>query len=1122
MESTEFNWIHLSDLHYSHKVKKPLWPQVEDIFYNDLEVLYDNIGPFDAVIISGDLTQSGRNEEFEGVYNRLQELFEKLKNLGSRNVKFLCVPGNHDLERRYSEDSNILANWFLNDEIRKVFFSEPKSKAMRFVEERFSNYTKFLKTSGLPFPSDIKEGIIPGDFSATMEKNGYRFGFIGLNSAFLHPSDEANKHNTAVDVNQIYRVCDGSVSSWCNENHINMLITHHPPEWLSGADKQTEVHKSFKSDIAPTGRFHAHLFGHVHKSRSIIYSVGKGGLRWEFQGVSWFGVEDGETKRIHGYSAGKIIVGDEKGIIQWWPRKLVKKIDGSYQIGVDNSFILKEDNDFVESGFFDIKSYNANPLKKKNKVSMTKAPQPCISYPKALSSLVGRDEVINKTTTLLKDPKRRLITLLGAPGIGKTTIALAMKEKVTTDFKDGVYFCSFQGVEALDGLIATINAAVAHIQDAREETLLSYLQDKDCLLILDNFEDPLVDRSNVQRFLEQLLGQTCRIKLLVTTREMLGLAGIETVISVNTLARVDSEKLLKKLADELNLTNYLNRGDLQSLLNELGDVPLAIVLAAPNLALEVDSLTEELRNQNLDILCRYGINVEDTSKDQSIAKSYLLSYSKIRDFNEESLFLICSLFPAGLNKADAQRILPALRPQNFQALVSKSLILTADGSTYSMLAPIRTYAYGIFKKMIGENKIDIGIVERWINLCVNKSIEYNNTSHGKGKRAIKELIKERPDMFRVIDYLISKSEQDVLLKILFNLTDFLGFVGITKEVMSSLEKARKLSNNVGDIVGEANCIYRMGDILFREYRNSDALASYNTALPLFTQVGDILGQANCIYRMGDIHFRESRNKDALISYNTALPLFKRVGDIVGQANCIYRMGDIHFRESRNEDALNSYNTALPLFKQVGDIVGEANCIYRMGDIHFRESRNEDALNSYNTALPLFKQVGDIVGEANCIYRMGDIHFRESRNKDALNSYNTALPLFKQVGDIVGEANCIYRMGDIHFRESRNEDALNSYNTALPLFKQVGDIVGEANCIYRMGLCSIRNNQVDAGIENVFKAIELYGKINDKYSIGLAYTDLSMELMEKEGFQEKAYEYKKKGDEIQKSIQLALL
>ncbi|KWT79689.1 hypothetical protein ASN18_2662 [Candidatus Magnetominusculus xianensis] len=100
--------------------------------------------------------------------------------------------------------------------------------------------------------------------------------------------------------------------------------------------------------------------------------------------------------------------------------------------------------------------------------------------------------------------------------------------------------------------------------------------------------------------------------------------------------------------------------------------------------------------------------------------------------------------------------------------------------------------------------------------------------------------------------------------------------------------------------------------------------------------------------------------------------------------------------------------------------------------------------------------------------------------------------------------------------------MNSYNTALPLFKQVGDIVGEANCIYRMGLCSIRNNQVDAGIENVFKAIELYGKINDKYSIGLAYTDLSMELMEKEGFQEKAYEYKKKGDEIQKSIQLALL
>ncbi|KWT84123.1 metallophosphoesterase [Candidatus Magnetominusculus xianensis] len=918
MASTELNWLHLSDLHWGDASSMFLWSQVEDEFYTDLEKVHEMAGPFDVVIFSGDLTNRGTKEEFDALIIHLQDLFKRLKELGSENVKFLCVPGNHDLVRHDCDEADTLASWFSNEKIRKRFFNEPKSRTRLYINERFENYKNFLTSCDLPFPDDINYGVIPGDFSAVIKKGECRFGLIGLNSAFLHLSDDANKYNIAVDVNQFNGVCaDQSTQRWCNENTINMLVTHHPPEWL--ADGSTEVHKFFKSDIAPSGRFHAHLYGHVHETKSTIISVGGGKYRREFQGISLFGLEkiNGETKRIHGYSAGKVIIKDGQGRIRWWPRIRNKKDDESYVIERDITFHLKEDGGYFESDIFDVKKCISD-------TPPPKSTNTCSKY-SAVTEVIGRETVIAGVITLLKDTNRRLITLLGPPGIGKTTIASVIasvfKDKVNPDFKDGVYCCSCQGIEAKDSLTATISSVVTNNPDTNENILFAWLENKECLLILDNFEDTLADRANVESFIEKLLEQASGVKLLITSRESINLAGIEKVVSVETLTREYSERLISKLADDLTFTVYLKTGDLNALLVELGDVPLAIVLAASNLVLGVDYLTKELQKQNIDVLTKCGIKIEDTTKDKCVAKSFLLSYSKIKDNNERLLFHICSLFPTGLTEADAQEILPALKPKNYASLISKSLISCPYKGTYTMLALMQTYAYGMFKKMSAKSKKYKVIVARWIDLCVRKSIEYYKTPRGKGTRAINELIKEFPDMFRVLDYLILRSEKDSFWEILFNLVDFSRFAGITKEVMTFLEKARQIAETAGDITNQARCIRSIGDI--------------------------------------------------------------------------------------------------------------------------------------------------------------------------------------------------------NFRESRNKEAMESYNKALPLYKQVGDILGEANCIKGLGLCVIKDNQTDMGIEEVFKAIKLYAQINDKHSTGEAYTELAHVLEEIEGFQEKAIEYKKTGEEILNSIERAM-
>ncbi len=974
----EFNWLHISDLHWNDKRLKYKWSQVSEEFYDDLEKVHTSTGPFDVVIFSGDLTQSGKKEEFDRVIEKLDEIFKKLVSLGSKNVKFLCVPGNHDLARVEDDPTKKqeiidLKRWFENDKLEAEFFDKPGSPARVFINKSFREYSEFINQCKLLFPAIHQPGVLPGDFSATFDKDGVKIGVVGLNSAFLHLTDEADANNIAVDIPQIHGVCDSNPTLWCKQNNINILVTHHPPEWLgdNSEDAPDNVQQKFYSDIAPSKRFQAHLFGHVHRAKNTIHSMGGGSLRREFQGTSLFGLEklkDGTTERIHGYSAGKIIIKDGEGKILWWPRIRVKRLDGSYEFDRDSSFSRDDDGgEYVASeDKFKLNSVNVAAAPSETYAISSPPPAPTATTP----TLLGRDTLIAEVMELLHDPKRRLITLLGPPGIGKTTIATALHGLAAPEFGDGAYFCTFRGIEALDGLIAKINAEVANVQDAKEETLLGWFANKNCLLILDNFEDPLTDRANVTVFIRRLIERTHGLKILVTTRERLSLTDLEVVKTVGTLSREDSAALLVRLAANSEFENFLKKGDVMALLDELGDVPLAIVLAVSNLLLGVDHLTQELKNQNVDILREYGIETECADRNQSVCRSFSLSYEKIKDDNERLLFLVCSLFPAGLNKDDAQVILPALRPGHYASLIFKSLITSSDGNTYTMLAPICTYAYGMFRKMINENKIDAAIEKRWIDLCIGKAQEYYNTTRGTGKRDIKALIKELPDIFRVLEYLISKLEKDNLIAILSSLNDFLSFVGVTKEVRSFLEKAGQLAKKAGDILGEANCVEMIGNIHLRESRNKDALNSYNAALPLYNKVGDILGAANCVFSIGDVHLRESRNQDALNSYNAALSLFKHVGDILGAANCVFSIGDIHLRESRNQDALNSYNAALPLFKKVGNILGEAILVTSIGFCLIRDNQVDAGIKEVFIAINLFEKINDKYSVAVAYEKLG--------------------------------------------------------------------------------------------------------------------------------------------------------
>ena len=75
--------------------------------------------------------------------------------------------------------------------------------------------------------------MLPGDFASTISKDYMKIGIIGLNSAFLQISDGNFEGKLALHPKQVSAVCGEQYSDWFRKNHINFLLTHHPPSWLT-------------------------------------------------------------------------------------------------------------------------------------------------------------------------------------------------------------------------------------------------------------------------------------------------------------------------------------------------------------------------------------------------------------------------------------------------------------------------------------------------------------------------------------------------------------------------------------------------------------------------------------------------------------------------------------------------------------------------------------------------------------------------------------------------------------------------------------------------------------------------------------------------------------------------
>ncbi|MDQ3810618.1 MAG: helix-turn-helix domain-containing protein, partial [Chloroflexota bacterium] len=334
--------------------------------------------------------------------------------------------------------------------------------------------------------------------------------------------------------------------------------------------------------------------------------------------------------------------------------------------------------------------------------------------PGSLTSFVGRESDVADIHRLLG--ARRLLTLTGAGGIGKTRLAVEVARGLTDTFGHNTPFVELAAL--IDG--ALVPRAVGAVLGVREQpkramtsTLIQSLRGRRVLLVLDNCEHLV---SACAELAQELLRGCPELHILATSRERLGVPG-ELAWRVRSLSLPDSGQpapadpaqqteavrlFVTRAADVVPGFDVTadNAQVIAEVCRRLEGIPLALELAAARVStLGLEGVAARLDDE-LRLLS--ASNRTMLSRQQTLRAAIDWSYRLLTP-HEQMVFERLSVFAGGWTLPAAEEVcagdgleaedVPAL----LERLVDKSLVVAEvrrDGIRvrYRLLEPLRQYA----------------------------------------------------------------------------------------------------------------------------------------------------------------------------------------------------------------------------------------------------------------------------------------------------------------------------------------------------------------------------------------------------------------------------------------------
>ena len=686
------------------------------------------------------------------------------------------------------------------------------------------------------------------------------------------------------------------------------------------------------------------------------------------------------------------------------------------------------------------------------------APIPRHNLPAQLTALLGRQTAITAVQALLRRPEVRLVTLTGPGGVGKSRLGEAVAWSLLTDFADGVFLIELAAVRDPHLVISTI----AQTLDVRDQgstplpaRLQEYLQEKQLLLLIDNFEQ-VIDAA--PRLL-QLLRACPQVKILVTSRETLRLRG-EQEFPVPILAPADAVELFAQRAQAVQPTFTLNERTTEivtTICQQLDYLPLAIELAAAQSKLFAPSAIRARLQDRFAFLVGRTRDLPD--RQRTLRATLDWSYDLLTA-EEKRLFRGLAVFRGGFTREAAQAV-TGLSLRDLHLFVNKSLLqINQTYDRYEMHELLYQYAQ---EKLADDPAWRHRLSARhsyyycqWVQ-HQEVAIKGADTAY-----ALRKIDCEFDNLNAA--WLWSLEERNV--ELLYNTAkifciyylvrsrDTAGYAIVERSL--TMLQSQALADEQGTALSEQLVI-----------KLTICLARFALRMGRLPQAGQaITAVLQQVMQSPDRHTMQSLQAEALLvhghilysthlvgayhAYSEAEALFQTIGDTWNRANALMALGATAQDLGQLVQASQYYEACVALRRQLDGPRALGEALLRLADHRQEQLLLREAQMLVEEALAIFRRLDDLRWQAHSYGQRGFLALYRCDYAACIRDCDRAVALLTQLDREHEAIHWLYHAATAHFCQDNDVQVVQYLARCQGVAQRFADTFWEALCTFLTG------------------------------------------------------------------------
>jgi predicted ATPase/class 3 adenylate cyclase len=679
------------------------------------------------------------------------------------------------------------------------------------------------------------------------------------------------------------------------------------------------------------------------------------------------------------------------------------------------------------------------------------------NLPAQPNRLIGRREELEDVARALRGQKTRLVTLVGPGGTGKTRLALHAAAELADEFADGVFVVFLASLEepalVLDAIATTLGLRPRG-GETIEDALVSYLAERNVLVLLDNFEHLLGAAPTVS----WMLATAPRLSLFVTTREPLHVTA-ERVFDIGPLSIPSSEvssparalehdavALFVERATAAKADFVLDVDNMDAVTEicvRLDGLPLAIELAAARVrAFSPAALLTRL-DQRLALLTG---GARDTDERQRTLRGTIAWSHDLLSAHEKMLFARLAVFAGGCRPSEAEEVcnidgdIEIDTLDGLSSLADKSLLRVRedhDGEPrFWILETIREYA---FERLQDAEAAD---AMRGKHAAAYTALVEQAEAELRGPQQLvwlRRLDAEQDNLRAAITWAL-EHDLDTALRLTGSLYQYWEFRGLWNEGIRWTTGALERASDSPRGGTYARALFSAGFLLQIPGRSDESQELLGQALLAFSELDDRERMAYALGEMGWAKVWRAELDEARLLFERARSLALESGDrwlpahsALGLAACLTE-GPIDPSALLAAEELQQ--ESLRLCQEAGDEIMATRARGNLGWIALIREDYADAKVLFEACLRSASNTGDELNVGTHWSNLALVALFEGDDDAAVSWAQRFLKRFLKLGDMRVAAESLFTLAGVAAKRNETELAGRSYGAALAILESI--------------------------------------------------------------------------------------